>query len=312
METPVFVFTGFIDSGKTTLLRDTLESPDFAAYRNLIILCEEGDEELDAAFLKRNHAFLEVIEKPEDLTDELLKSFAKKYAPDQVAIEYNGTWKMDYILERKLPRNWEWSGIYSVVDGTTVNNYLDNMRQMFMEQFLASGLVIFNRCKESLDRVRIRRIFKGFNPSTQLIFEKPDGTMYDPADDPLPYDINADVIEIEDLDYGVFYIDAMDHPENYIGKKLKFLSQVYMGRDLPKNCFVPGRFIMTCCEADIRFMGYICEYEGSFNYKLRDWVNVTVEFDTKYMPEYGEKVPYYKLVSVTGATKPEIDPVYFS
>ena len=312
METPIFVFTGFIDSGKTTLLRDTLESPDFKAKSNLIIVCEEGDEEFEDAFISRNNAYLEYIQKPEDLTDEFLESLAKKYKPEQVFIEYNGTWEMKNILERKLPKKWEWGGIYSTVDGTTVDTYLSNMRQLFMEQFVASGLIIVNRCEESLDRVRVRRIFKGFNPSVQLIFEKPNGDMYDPSEDPLPYDINADIIEIEPLDYGIFYIDAMEHPENYINKHIKFLAQLYRGSDLPPQTFVPGRFIMTCCEADIRFMGYLCEFDGEFPYKQRDWINIEVLFDYKFVPSYGEKAPILKLLSATPTTRPEVDPVFFS
>ena len=312
MEVPVFVFTGFIDSGKTTLMRDTIESPDFAAYRNLIIMCEDGDEEYSPEFLKKNHAFLVEVSSPEELTDAFLADLAKKYTPDQVMIEYNGTWTMTSILNRRLPRGWEFYGIYSTVDTATADGYLNNMRQMFMEQFSQSGLIIFNRCDESVDRPRLRRIFKAFNPGAQVIFERPDGEMYDPADEPLPYDINADVIEVDDLDYGVWYIDAMDHPERYMNKKIRFLAQVYRGKDLPAGTFVPGRFIMTCCANDIRFMGYMCSYPDAFAYKQRDWVRVTVSFDHKFIKEYGEKAPFLSLVDITPAEKAEQDPVYLN
>lgn len=312
METFVFIFTGFIDSGKTTLLRDTLSSPDFEAYRNLIIVCEEGDEEYSEAFLKENHAFIEYIDNASMLTDEYLQELADKYTPDQVLIEYNGTWPMANLIERELPDGWEYGGIYSTVDCETVEMYLANMRQLFMEQFSMSGLVIFNNCDDSVDRVRIRRIFKAFNPSVQLIFERADGSMYDPKDDPLPFNINADVIEIDDIDFGVWYIDALEMPEHYEGKKLKFLAQLYRGSDLPMNTFVPGRFVMTCCEDDIKFMGFVCEYEGDFGYKQRDWVTVTVSFETKFIPEYGEKAPVLKLIEAKPANKPSQDPVFFS
>lgn len=312
METFIFLFTGFIDSGKTTLMRDTIESPDFKSPNNLIIMCEDGDVEIDEEFLKKNNAKLEIVDSAENFTDNYFEELKKKYYPDQVFIEYNGTWAMENILNTQLPKNWEWGGIYSTVDCESVDMYLANMRQMFMEQFSQSGLIIFNRCNQDVDRGRLRRIFKAFNPPVQMIFEKPDGNMYDPSEDPLPFDIESDVIEIDPLDFGIWYIDALELPEHYFKKQIKFLAQLYRGRDLPPNTFVPGRFVMTCCEADIKFMGFICEYEGEFPYKQRDWVNVTVEFDYKYISHYGEKAPVLKLLEVQPADKPEVDPVFFS
>lgn len=311
MDVPVFIFTGFIDSGKTTLIRDTIESPDFKAYRNLIIVCEEGDEEYDDDFLKRNHAFIEYIHSPEELSASYLKACDRKYSPDQVVIEYNGTWEMKHILERRLPKGWEINGIYSTADGQSAESYLSNMRQMFMEQFSASGLVIFNRCEESFDRAKTRRLLKTFNPMAQLIFERPDGEIYDPSSEPLPYDLDADIINVEDIDFGTWYIDAMEQPEHYYGKKVRFLAQLYRGNDLDEGTFVPGRFIMTCCEADIRFMGYLCDYKGDLPFKQRDWAEVTVMFDYKYIPSYGQKAPFLHLMDIKAAEKPAIDPVYF-
>lgn len=311
MEVPVFIFTGFIDSGKTTLLRDTLESPDFKAYRNLIIVCEEGDEEYDEEFLKKNHAFAVYANSKEELKASYLKALNRQYEPDQVMIEYNGTWEMSVIMDCRLPAGWEINGVYSVADGSTAEGYLANMRQMYMEQFAASGLIIFNRCDEGFDRAKVRRLLKTFNPMAQLIFEKPDGEMYDPASEPLPYDLNADIIEIEDIDYGTWYADSLDRPENYYNKTLRFTAQLYRGVELEHGQIVPGRFIMTCCEADIRFMGHLCDYKGNMPFKQRDWVIVTVKFDYKYIPAYGQKAPLLHLIDIKPAEKPEIDPVFF-
>ena len=312
MEIPVFIFTGFLDSGKTTLLRDTLESPDFFAYRTLIIACEDGDEEYDAAFLKKNKAFLVQISKEEDLTDAFLQECAKRFDPDQVMIEFNGTWPIVTILERRLPKHWEICGMYSTIDTTTVDTYLTSMRSFFMEQFSQTGLIIFNRCAEDVDRARLRRIFKAFNPPVQIVFEREDGEMYDPADEPLPYDISGPVVTVPDLDYGVWYLDAGEHPEHYLGKTIRFRAQVYRGRNLRKGTFVPGRFIMTCCVEDIRFMGYVCTFADELPFKQRDWVEVEVSFGYGFVREFGEKAPMLTLVSVKAADPAEVDPVFLN
>ena len=48
MEIPVYLFTGFLESGKTSFIRDLLNDPNFAeGERTLLFLCEEGEEELD-------------------------------------------------------------------------------------------------------------------------------------------------------------------------------------------------------------------------------------------------------------------------
>ena len=312
MEIPVFIFTGFLDSGKTTLIRDTLESPDFEAFRNLIIRCEDGDEEYSAEYLKKNHAFLATVERESDFTDAFLAECAKKYDPDQVIIEFNGTWKLNTLAERRLPKYWEYAGMFSAIDASTVDMYLANMRPLFMEQFAQTGLIIFNRCDENTDRTRLRRIFKAFNPGVQIMFERADGEDYDEENDLPPYDISGDLVDIDEIDYGIWYLDAMEHPERYMGKHIRFLAQVYKGRNLSKNTFVPGRFIMTCCVNDIRFMGYVCTYEGDFPYKQRDWVKVEVEFGFGYVKQFKDSVPILKLVSIEPAKKAEQDPVYFN
>ncbi len=310
-EISVFIFTGFLDSGKTNLLVDTLKSPDFAAEKTLLIVCEEGEEDYDEELMRKLGVYRINIEEPEALTDLFLLQCAKKVDPDQVMIEYNGTWPMENILGRNLPKYWAFCGVYSTVDATTADLYLTNMRSIFLEQLSQSGLIIVNRCKEDFDRMRLRRILKAWNPAAQMVFEREDGEIYDPDKEPLPYSLEGDVIEIEDLDYGVWYLDAMEHPEHYRGKSVRFLAQVYRGRNVEPGTFVPGRFIMTCCADDIRFMGYPCRYQGEFAYRQRDWVRITAEFDFAYSKAFREEVPFLTLKDILPAKPPKQDPVYF-
>ena len=52
-EIPVYLFTGFMDSGKTSLIKDTIFENDFAnGSKGLIIMCEDGDVEYDMDKLK--------------------------------------------------------------------------------------------------------------------------------------------------------------------------------------------------------------------------------------------------------------------
>ena len=163
-EIPVYLFTGFMDSGKTTLVNETLYDQDFGnGAKTLIIACEDGDVEYDEAKLKTINAKLLMIEKEEDFTEELLHNVNLQYLPEQVFIEYNGTWEMAKILETKLPDGWMIVQSLATVDATTYEMYLANMRSMIMEQLFKADVVIFNRCDDNTPKGKFRRSVKALN-----------------------------------------------------------------------------------------------------------------------------------------------------
>ena len=45
--------------------------------------------------------------------------------------------------------------------------------------------------------------------------------------------MNADVIKVEDEDYGIWYIDAMERPEIYEGKTVEMRVQVQRSPKMP-------------------------------------------------------------------------------
>ena len=79
---------------------------------------------------------------------------------------------------------------------------------------------------------------------------------YDDIPDPLPFDLNAPIVEIGEDDFGIWYMDCQDEPQKYAGKTVRFLAQVCQTNRAGKNSFVPGRFAMTCCVQDIQFVGF--------------------------------------------------------
>lgn len=313
METVVELFTGFLDSGKTTLIQEALHSPDFLDYnQTLLIVCEEGDEEYDEAWLKKNGIIKYVVEEEEKLNEFFLEGLELNYRPDHVMIEFNGTWDLNRMLEMRMPPGWEIGAVLSTVDGSTAEMYLLNMRNMFLSPLLYSDLIIVNRVDESVDRAKIRRSIKVMNPKTQIVFETEDGEPIENTEEDLPFNLNVPVIEIEEIDYGLWYMDAMEHPEHYKNKKIRFLAQVYKSKKLGKEFFVPGRFVMTCCEEDITFLGYLCKCKEEIPYTNRDWVFVTASFRYEYMKQYKDKGPVLYLEEIIPAKKPAHDVVTFN
>ena len=313
-ETPVYLFTGFMDSGKTTLIKETLLDQEFGnGARTLIIACEDGEVEYDEDELKRINAKLLQIENEEDFTEDLLHNINLQYLPEQVFIEYNGTWEMAKLLEMNLPDGWVIVQSLATADATTYEMYLNNMRAMIMEQLFQADVVIFNRCDDNTPKGKFRRSVKALNRKAQIVYERADGKIDEGDNEELPFDINAPIIELSDADYGLWYLDATDNPNRYNGKKIKFLALVYNPEKMQKKgIFVPGRFAMTCCEADIQFVGFKCKYPNAKEIPHKSWITITAEVRVEFAKEYRGKGPVLYPISNEPAEKPEDELVYFS
>jgi uncharacterized repeat protein (TIGR03943 family) len=107
-------------------------------------------------------------------------------------------------------------------------------------------------------------------------------------------------------------MDAMDNPEKYKGKTIKFKAIVYKGPMFPKDTMVPGRHAMTCCADDIAFIGYMCKGDACKGFKKQDWVYVTAQVSVEYVPAYKDKGPMLYAQKVEKAEPPKEQLVYFT
>lgn len=313
MEVPVYLFTGFMDSGKTSLIRQTLVENDFGeGAKTLLICCEDGEVEYDENELLGANTKFVFIESEEEFNGDTLAKLQDAYRPDQVFIEYNGTWQMSTLLESDKPKEWVLVQSLATVDATTFEVYLANMRTMIMEQLFLADVVIFNRCDDDTPKGKFRRTVKARNRKAQIAYERADGTVDDGDMEELPYDINADVIDITDMDYGIWYLDAMDDPKKYEGKKVRFLALVYRPEKLKKGVFIPGRFAMTCCADDITFVGFKCKWDKASTVAHKSWITITAQMQVEFAMEYKGKGPVLYAVDVQPAEAPQEELVYFN
>ncbi len=317
MEVPVFIINGFLESGKTAFIKDTLKSEDFNdGASTLVIACEEGEEEYDANEMKDLHTTVVMVEDLEDLTKDFIQKSITSCRAERVFIEYNGMWNMAELMTR-LPKFCEVAQVITLVNAETYDMYLNNMMQVMMEQYKLSELVIINRCTKDSDRARYRRSVKAVNGKAQVYFESSDGSSNE-ISEILPYDINADEIVLADEDWGIWYMDAMDHPEKYEGKVIKTKAVVYKPKQYAhKGCFAPGRFAMTCCVDDIRYIGFKCMTDKVTEkqlagYKDRDFITLTAKGKVEFVKEYkGPGLVLYAM-DISDAQKPADDLVYFN
>lgn len=307
---PVYMINGFLESGKTEFITFTLEQPYFQIKgKTLIILCEEGENEYDPKLLAKSKAVVEVIEDEEDFTPAKLMELEKKHKPERIVIEYNGMWNFKNV---KLPWYWKIEQQITMIDGSTFPMYYTNMRSLLAEMIRKSEMIIFNRCDGVEDLSSYKRNVKAVNPGAEIIFEDEDGEIDEIFEDDLPYDLNQDIIELDNEGYGIWYLDSMDHLERYIGKTLQFDAMVLKPEDFPKGYFVPGRMAMTCCADDMAFLGYACEFPGAESLKQKEWVKVTATVSKQYWADYKGEGPMLHAISVEKIKAPKDEIINFT
>jgi len=312
-EIPVYVITGFLESGKTCFIRDVLSSPDFAdGEKTLLVVCEEGEEEYDIKDLDRHNIVVETIEDEEELYSGKLDVLQKKHKPKRVFVEFNGMWDSMKFCTAPMAKKWELAQVITLVDGSTFEVYLKNMRQMMSNIFMYTELVIFNRCSTDMDLQMFRRTVKAVNNMAVCSFEDDQGQVIDIGKAQPPFDITQDPIEIPDDEYGLWYLDAMDSKERYEGKNVRFKGKVMIPDKFPENTFVPGRNAMTCCVNDIRFIGFVCHSKYTDRLKQRQWLEITAEVRYEFVPEYQGEGPVLYARHLKSTEPPKEDYVQFN
>ena len=272
--TPVFLINGFLEAGKTEFLSFTMEQDYFQTEgKTLLIVCEEGDTEYDDALLKDTKTSVVYADSLDEITPERLTELELLHQPERVLIEWNGMWNQDDL---KLPKDWTIYQQITIIDMSTFELYVKNMKSLLNAMVKNSELIICNRCDGIEDLDRYKRMLKSMNTKCDIVFEDENGEIDEISEEDLPYDMKADVIKISPEAYGIWYIDCMDKPERYKGKVVEFTAMVMKSSNFPKNYFVPGRMAMTCCAEDMTFLGYICKSKDARNLETRQWVCVRV------------------------------------
>ena len=309
MDIPVYLVVGFLDGGKTNFINGILEDGFSKNDRTLLLCCEEGDEEYNEKFLK--NVTVVTVDDQAQLTCSFLKDCEKKYRPKQVLIEYNGMWPLTPLYENVLPANWVLYQIMCFVEGGSFDLYARNMGQLMMEKITQADLIVFNRCTEETRDALRKRNLRMVNRRADIYLEMEDGSSEDYNNgDTCPFDLTPEVLDVPDEDFGIWYVDVMDHPERYAGHLVHMKLVMCHSRKYPGiDC--PGRFAMVCCENDVQFLGIIARGEGLDQYKNHDWIEITGRMAVEEHPAYQGKGPVLNVVAIGPCEKPAQEVVTF-
>lgn len=307
MEIPVFLFTGFLDAGKTTFIQSLLADKEFNKGQSILVLqCEEGEEALQPeSFAKNSRVQLVTVEEEDQLREEKLIQLARRYKPSRILIEYNGMWMLDSLFAA-LPQDWAIAGETLFIDSGSFDIYNRNMRQLVVNKLNTAEMVLFNRVQESTDKMALHKTVRAISRRCDIAYSYENGkTEYDEIIDPLPFDINAPVVEVEDRDYALFYQDMVEEMSKYNGKVVEMNLQAMVNGHMPKDSFVAGRQLMQCCANDIRFAGFAFRYPAVNELQQGAWYRIRSKIELRYSPIYGKKGPVFKVESLLPTSEPE-------
>lgn len=167
------VIAGFIESGKTTFIKEIVKKNCLMEYlKTVLVLCEEGLTEYEEEFLSDHGIELVTLSENSELYESFFHNIEKEYSPDHIIMEFNGTWDMASLLNLKRPITYRFRNVIFIGEGKTFHNYLGNMASVLQPHILNSDIVLLNR-NEGMDKNqknKLKQEINHINNNTELIF----------------------------------------------------------------------------------------------------------------------------------------------
>ena len=306
MNMPVYLFTGFIEGGKTTIIQESLEDKRFnSGEKTLVLLCEEGERELEPSKFWGSNVTIRVIEDESEINRANLTALVREHRYDRIIIEYNGMWLLD-TLYINMPADWAIYQNMMFAEAKTFLNYNANMRQLVYDKLKDAEMIVLNRAYEGVDKEEIHKVVRGISRRAAIVYDYTDGHVeYDEIEDPLPFDIDAEIVEIKDEDFAIWYRDLSENMKAYEGKTVRFKGLIARDNKLAKNAAIIGRHIMTCCADDIQYGGMVCVFSSESPLQTGDWVTVKGKVKIEKAKVYRTHGPVVYVESTAFAVAPK-------
>ena len=298
---PSILVNGFLSSGKTTYIQDCFKNDYFYKKgRTLLLSFEEGEMDYDLELLKSRRTDLAVFSHSEEPSD-FLKRCLERFAPDRVYVEMNA---MIPELCETLSSILRIDFSVMLIEGSTFQLYLTNLRQLLQNMVQTSRQVIFNRIsREELEPYG--NLFRIMNKKASYLWEGPTGYHEKAFGILVPFDLNSDTLTLSDTDFTPFYLDALAAPAHYAGKELHLLCQVaYTPESARDDTFCAGRRVMTCCAADIQFLSVPCHCPDGQLPGNQAWIELTAR-GTLRPDSYGQNRLVLEAEAIQPAKMPE-------
>jgi len=179
MAAEIYIISGFLGAGKTTLIQKLLED----AFKNdKVVLIENdfGEISVDAALLKSGGVEVKEINSgciccslSGDFV-KALKELLNRFNPDKIIIEPSGVGKLSDIMKAcsdpRIQPLAEVKAKITVVDVKRCKMYLDNFGEFFEDQIQNAGIILLSRTGDFPEKVNdARELIKSLNAHSAVL-----------------------------------------------------------------------------------------------------------------------------------------------
>lgn len=181
MKTEVYIISGFLGAGKTTLIQKLLKEY-FPGSKTALIENDFGEVSVDAS-LFRSGGF-EVKEMNSgciccSLSGDFItamEEILKEIAPEKIIIEPSGVGKLSDVIsacrDGRLSPFIELRSRITVIDSLRFYKYLDNFGEFFEDQIREADKLVLSRIETAGQLEQIKEELRRLNPKAE-IFERP-------------------------------------------------------------------------------------------------------------------------------------------
>ncbi len=256
---------GFMDAGKTTFIQDCILNDYFHKYGDTLILCfEQGEKEYDIEALGKRRTSVEYYEGDGSVSEFCLRMI-EKHHPDRIYVEMN---EMTPGLREAFVPSMNVTFVSVWIEWQTLDLYVRNLQQLMNQMVSGAHQVTFRGCPSKELLAPYSQLFRLMNHKATYLRQDPMGYHEKAFDLFVPWDADAKEITVSEDTYLLFWLDAADHPEHYDQKTIIFtdpleIRQTDNSKDGGHPAFSAGRIVMTCCMADLQFMGFmLCQNQN--------------------------------------------------
>ena len=282
---PSMMITGFLESGKTTFLNLLFTRGDFKNERLMILMCEDGEEEIDAAACSAFWLSVHKITRDEILSENVIRKLLQDGQPDRVIIEMNGMWKLSELMPH-LNKILRFDSVVMMLDASRFRLLYHNLKLQISEQSRFATQIMVNR--ENGEKADIESFVSNFAKLAILNFQKDNGE-YEAEIPPMRHQFpDTGRIEIDNCEYFAVYRDVLLHPAFFEGRKFSVCGGLLCDDN---GDWRVEQTMMVCCAEDVISVLYPCEFNTCPTPKQYEWKRIVGTLSYRYHRLYGRIGP---------------------
>lgn len=276
MSIPVFLFTGFLDAGKTTLIRQMLTDRMLTLPKGpvLLVLTETGLESYSEDFLRRNNLNCRLLRSAEEFGN--LEGMRAECGGRSVVIELNGFWPST-LVDQALVENWRITEKIFCANAETAALYDANLNGPTRDKIAFCSRAFLNRIPEGEDGLRLHRLVRQYGKRAEIFFQRAGGVWQPSPWEEISFyaDPNGDgLTEIPDYAFAEWLYSVRRHPASHAGNRVRVRG---LFRSNPQGRPLLGREITTGSTRDAEFQGLTLELSEQEGLRSGTWYLVTAE-----------------------------------